>query len=136
PLAEQRSPSLYEKEFCQVAHAHHLLCATGPARDLCSVAYPHSGKLNTCYLSHDLAGNAARYADYVDIQGQVNELRGTAAYPAFIAAAAAQAKAANPRVITLGNLSATPHRQAVSASEMNADARAVFGTGTRQVAGS
>ena len=32
PLVEQEHPSLYEKAFCQVAHAHGLLCATGPAR--------------------------------------------------------------------------------------------------------
>ena len=135
PLAEQQNPSWYEKAFCQIAHAHGLLCATGPARDLCPVAYPNSGTLNNCYLRHDLAGGAARYADYTDIQGQANELRGTSAYAAFIAAAAAKAKAANPRNITFGNLSATPARRSVSASEMNADARAVFGTGTGQVAG-
>lgn len=135
PLAEQRNPSRYEKAFCQVAHAHGLLCATGPARDLCSVAYPNSGTLNNCYLSHDLAGGAARYADYTDLQGQASELQGTSAYAAFITTAASQAKAANPRNITLGNLSATPDGQSVSASEMNADAHAVFGTGTSQVAG-
>lgn len=135
PLAEQQDPTRYEKLFCQVAHAHHLLCATGPARDICAVAYPGSGPLDHCYLSHDLAGNAARYADYTDIQGQGNEVQGTSAYAAFIATAAAQAKAANPGNITLGNISATPGGQSVSASAMNADARAVFGTGTGKVAG-
>jgi hypothetical protein len=135
PLVEQEHPSLYEKAFCQVAHAHGLLCATGPARDLCPVAYPRSGTLNNCYLSHDMAGDAARYADYTDIQGQANELKGTSAYAAFITAAASQAKAANPRNITLGNLSATPIGQSVSPAQMSADARAVFGAGTSQVAG-
>jgi hypothetical protein len=135
PLAEQEHPSFYEKAFCQLAHAHGLLCATGPGRDLCPVAYPHSGTLNECYLNHDLAGDAARYADYTDIQGQVNELKGTSAYAAFITAAASQAKAANPRNVTLGNLSATPVGRSVSPSQMYADARAVFGSGTSQVAG-
>src|SRR5215472_2679127 len=135
PLVEQRRPSLYEKEFCQVAHAHGLLCVTSPGRDLCPVAYPNSGTLNQCYLSHNLAGNAARYADYTDIQGEVNELHGTSVYPAFICKAASQAKAANPRIITLGNLNATPDGHSVSAPAMNADARAVFGTGPSQVAG-
>jgi hypothetical protein len=135
PLVEQRHPALYEMKFCHVAHAHGLLCATGPARDLCPVAYPGSGTLNNCYLSHDMAGDAARYADYTDIQGQVNELRGTSAYAAFIASAASQAKAANPRNITLGNLSATPARGSVSPSAMSADARAVFGADASQVAG-
>jgi hypothetical protein len=135
PLVEQQHPSLYEMKFCQVAHAHGLLCATGPARDLCPVAYPGSGSLDNCYLSHDMAGDAARYADYTDIQGQVNELQGTSAYAAFIASAAAQAKAANPRNITLGNLSATPAGGSVSPSAMSADASAVFGADASQVAG-
>ena len=136
PLVEQQHPSLYEKKFCQVAHAHGLLCVTSPGRDVCPVAYPNSsGTLNQCYLSHDLAGNAARYADYTDIQGEVNELHGTSVYAAFIRKAASQAKAANPGNITLGNLNATPDGHSVSASAMNADARAVFGTGISQVAG-
>jgi hypothetical protein len=135
PLVEQQNPSLYEMKFCQVAHAHGLLCATGPARDLCPVAYPRSGSLDNCYLSHDLAGDAARYADYTDIQGQVNELQGTSAYAAFIASAAAQAKAANTRNITLGNLSATPAGRSVSPSAMSADARAAFGGDASHVAG-
>jgi hypothetical protein len=135
PLVEQEHPAQYEKAFCQLAHAHDLLCATGPGRDLCDVAFPHSGSLDSCYLSHDMAGAAARYADYTDIQGQVNELRGTSAYAAFVHAAAAQAKAANPDNITLGNLSATPLGSPVSAAALTADARAVFGTGTSRVAG-
>src|SRR5215469_7443166 len=135
PLVEQQHPALYEMRFCQLAHAHGLLCATGPARDLCPVAFPRSGSLDNCYLSNDLAGDAARYADYTDIQGQVNELRGTSAYAAFIASAAAQAKAANPRNITLGNLSATPAGRSVSPSAMSADARAAFGADASHVAG-
>lgn len=135
PVVEQHNPASYEKAFCQVAHAHGLKCATGPARDICSVAFPGSGSNNSCYLDHNLAGAAARYADYTDIQGQGNEPRGTSAYAAFISAAAAQAKAANPGNITLGNLSATPGGQSVSAATLNACARAVFGTGTGKVAG-
>jgi hypothetical protein len=135
PLVEQQHPALYEMRFCQLAHAHGLLCATGPARDLCPVAFPRSGSLDNCYLSNDLAGDAARYADYTDIQGQVNELHGTSAYAAFMASAAAQAKAANPRNITLGNLSATPAGRSVSPSAMSADARAAFGADASHVAG-
>ncbi len=136
PVAEQHHPALYEREFCQVAHAHGLLCVTSPGRDLCQVAFPRtSGTLNHCYLVHDMAGAAARYANYIDIQGEVNELHGTAVYKAFIARAASQARAANPRIIALGNLNATPDGRSVSAAAMNADARAVFGTGASQVAG-
>src|SRR5262249_7297774 len=98
-------------------------------------AFPGSGSNNSCYLNHNLAGSAARYADYTDIQGQANEPRGASAYAAFISAAATQAKAANPRVITLGNVSATPGGQSVSPATLTACARAVFGTGSGKVAG-
>ncbi len=135
PLVEQRHPARYEERFCHLAHAHGLLCVTGPGRDMCPVAYPNSGTNNECYLRHDLAGSAARYADFVDIQGQRNELRGASAYAAFIRAAAAQARRANPDVVVLGNLDATVGGHSVSALRLNGCARAVFGAGRHEVAG-
>ena len=135
PVAEQHHPGLYERKFCQVAHAHGLLCVTSPGRDICAIAFPNSGSNNHCYLSHDMAGSAAKYADYIDIQGEVNELRGTSAYKAFITRAATQARRANPHIIALGNLNATVSGQSVTAAQMNADARAVYGTHPWQVSG-
>jgi hypothetical protein len=135
PVAEQHYPGLYEQKFCQVAHAHGLLCVTSPGRDICPSAFPNSGSIDHCYLVHDMAGKAAKYADYIDIQGEVNEIHGTSVYKAFITKAASQAKAVNPDIIVLGNLNATPDGHSVTAAQMNADARAVFGTGTGQVAG-
>lgn len=127
PRNEQQRPGMYMQLFCQLAHQRHWLCATGPSRDICSVAYPsYRGSLSDCYLTNDLAGQAARYADYTDVQGQVLEPDGTNSYAYFIATASAQAKAANPSVIALGNLSPTVNGAAVSVRTLNAEARAVY----------
>ncbi|HEY5025947.1 MAG TPA: hypothetical protein VII76_13295 [Acidimicrobiales bacterium] len=127
PLNEQQRPGLYMKQFCELAHQHHWLCATGPSRDICSVAYPSfRGSLSQCYLTNDLAGQAAKYADYTDFQGQALEPDGTKPYAQFIAAASAEAKAANPFIIALGNLSPTPNGATISARTLNAEARAVY----------
>ena len=127
PLNEQQQPGLYMRLFCQLAHQHGWLCATGPARDLCPLAYPSfQGTNSACYLANNLAGQAAAYADFTDIQGQGVELDGTTAYAQFIGAAADQAHVANSAVITLGNLSPTPNGSPVTADMLNADARAVY----------
>jgi len=127
PLNEQQEPGLYMRLFCQLAHQHGWLCATGPARDICSVAYPSfRGSLSDCYLANDLAGQAAEYADYTDFQAQALEPGGTTGYASFIATAAAQARASNPAVIALANLTPTPTGATVTASALNADAQAVY----------
>jgi len=127
PLDEQQQPGLYMRLFCQLAHQHGWLCATGPGRDLCPIAYPSFDGTNAaCYLANDLAGQAAQYADITDIQGQGLEVDGTSAYASFIDAAAAQARAANPAAIVLGNLSPTPNGTPVTADVLNAEAQAVY----------
>jgi hypothetical protein len=126
PLEEQQQPGLYMRLFCQTAHQHHWLCATGPGRDLCPVAYPSFKGTNTaCYLANNLAGQAAEYADFTDIQGQGLETDGTTAYANFIDTAADQARSANPAIIALGNLSPMPNGSPVTADALNADAQAV-----------
>jgi hypothetical protein len=123
PLAEQQDPDAYERLFCQAAHAAGLECATGPARDICPVAYPGSGTSSQCYLAHDLAGGAAAFADYTDIQAQVLE-GDTVAYQSFVSQAAAQARAANPFATVLANLSPTAVA-GVTAQQLAADLAAV-----------
>lgn len=126
PLEEQKAPGTYEQRFCKLAHARGYLCATGPARDICHIAYPGSGSYTNCYLKHDLAGKAAQYADYTDIQAQALEPSGTAAYAWLVSQAAAQAVSANPHIVILGNLSPTPRGMTIAPSLMNDDARAVY----------
>jgi len=132
PLNERRQPGLFMKMFCQLAHQHGWLCATAPARDICSVAYPDfHGSLSDCFITNNLAGQAAKYANYTELQSQVLELQGTMVYAKFVSTTAAQAKAANPAIVILGGLSPTPYGMPVSAVTLNEDARAVFPSSVR-----
>ena len=77
-------------------------------------------------FEENLAGKAARYADVIDIQAQTFEPRGYRAYGNFVRRAAAQAKAANPDVVVLGNISASPDGTAVDAAAMYGCAKAAM----------
>lgn len=132
PEAEQRRPAYYERRFCALAHSEGLLCYLGPAKDLCNVLPQPKGDDNAqCYIDLNLAGQAARYADVIDIQAQTLEPAGARVYASFLRRAAAQARAANPDVLVLGNLSPSPGSARLSAGRLYACARA----GLRHVSG-
>lgn len=125
PLGEQLHPAAYQRRFCGLAHEHGWTCLTGPGQDLCGVlAHPRGENYAHCYLDLDLAGKAARYADIVDLQAQALESRGARLYANFIHRASGQARAANPDVAVLANLSPSPSGGAVSAQLLAACARA------------
>lgn len=127
PLREQRHPGIFEKRFCGLAHANGWSCYTGPGQDLCGViSHPAGETYAQCYLDENLAGKAARYADVIDIQAQALEARGARAYGNFVRRAAAQAKAANPDVVVLGNIAASPDGATVDAEAMYACAKAAL----------
>ena len=60
--------------------------------------------IEAAYVRCDIAGQAARYADVVETQAQYLETD-PGAYGAFVSATAAQARAANPRVLFISGLS-------------------------------
>jgi hypothetical protein len=127
PLREQRHPGVFEKRFCDLAHANGWSCYTGPGQDLCgAISHPAGETYAQCYLDENLAGKAARYADVIDIQAQALEPRGARAYGHFVRRAAAQAKAANPDVVVLGNISASPDGATVDAAAMYSCAKAAL----------
>ena len=127
PRREQRRPALFEHRFCTLAHAEGWSCYTGPGQDLCGVIdHPAGETYAQCYLDQDLAGKAARYADVIDIQAQALEPRGARAYGNFVRRAAKQARAANPDVVVLGNIAASPSGSAVSAAAMYRCAKAAL----------
>lgn len=119
PPAEQLRPGYYERRFCSLAHSQGWHCYTGPGQDLCGVlSHPAGETYAQCYLALDLAGKAARHADVIDIQAQALEARGPRAYAGFLRRAAAQARAANPRVRVLGNIAPSPNGQRISTARM------------------
>jgi hypothetical protein len=127
PEAEQRRPAYYERRFCALAHGEGLLCYLGPGKDLCNVLPQPRGDNNAqCYIDLNLAGKAARYADVIDIQAQTLEPAGARAYASFLRRTAAQARAANPDVLVLGNLSPSPGDAQLSTRRLYACAHAAL----------
>lgn len=126
PQAQQRDPGKYEAEGYRLARADGVEFIAAPALDLVHVLDPDgSGPLAQRFLNLDVIGEAARYADAVDIQAQ--SLEGTAQYASFVTAAARQARAANPDVTVLAGLSTNPSGRAVGSSVLAQDANAVRG---------
>jgi hypothetical protein len=109
PEEEQRNPARSVKEAADLVHARGLLFLAAPAVDLVPVLAPDSDRRrqDDTYLRLGLAGDAAPYADVVDIQAQRFQ-NDPERYESFVRAAAAQARAANPKVIVLAGVSTQP----------------------------
>jgi hypothetical protein len=101
PLVEQVNPAHYEELVAQLARKHGMIFIATPAVDLVFA----TGKLvnNSAYdtyLSRDIAGKAAKYANVLDIQAQGSEAN-LHLFTSFADAAIRQARKANPRVTLL-----------------------------------
>ena len=112
PADEQADPVRYEQLFARLAHRHGYKVIMAPAQDLVpgfDKAGFRSGKTAwPSYLSIGLAAASARVADIYEIQAQPYEIgvyRSRHAYASFVAAVAAQARAANPGIVIYAGLS-------------------------------
>jgi hypothetical protein len=124
PKEQQLDPAEYEAANHAFAQAHQLVFLATPATDLVNVLDLHgTGTAQDRYLKLGIIADAARNADVVDIQAQ--SLEGSAGYADFVTKAAAQAKAANPKVIVLAGLSTNPSSHAVDAKTFADDANSV-----------
>ena len=123
PLAEQRNPVRAARQAAAVTRAHHLTLIVAPALDLATAQPRSRGPLWRQYLRLNLAGAMARVAGVVEVQAQSLERRAQT-YRAFVRAAAAQARAANPHVGLLAGLSTNPPGPAVSGQQLAAAIRA------------
>jgi hypothetical protein len=104
PPAEQDNPAHYEELVSQLAHKHGMIFVATPAVDLVYA----TGKLvnNSAYdtyLSRDIAGKAAKYADVLDIQAQGSEAN-LHLFTSFADAAIKQARKANPHIVLIVGL--------------------------------
>lgn len=112
PAGEQADPVRYEQLFAWLAHRNGYKVILAPAQDLVpgfDKAGFRSGKPAwPSYLSVGLAAASARVADIYEIQAQPYEIgvyRSGHAYASFVAAAATQARAANPGIVIYAGLS-------------------------------
>jgi hypothetical protein len=108
PIAEQRDPVVYFKRFSQTARRRGWTVIITPHPSLTTVAGARCGTSGDesefdAFLRCGLTGEAARWADIVEIQAQQLETD-PAAYRAFVVDAAAQARIINPRVQVIAGI--------------------------------
>ena len=117
PSLEQRDPAGAARQAMDIAHAHGLKLICAPALNLTTVQPGGPGPRWRQFLDLGLAGSLARTCDVIELQAQSLE-RDTGTYAAFVRAAAAQARQANPRVIVLAGLSTNPPGAVVSSQQL------------------
>ena len=117
PSLEQRDPAGAARQAMDIAHAHGLKLICAPALNLTTVQPGGPGPRWRQFLDLGLAGSLARTCDVIELQAQSLE-RDTGTYAAFVRAAAAQAREANPRVIVLAGLSTNPPGAEVSSQQL------------------
>ena len=125
PVSEQENPAHYEALFAGLAHLHGYKVILAPAQDLVfGLTKPGVSASSPAwqrYLALGLATASARAGDMFEIQAQSDELgqyRSAATYTTFVSKAAAQARAANSRVVILAGLST---QRVTSASQLAQD---------------
>jgi hypothetical protein len=117
PVSEQRNPVQAAQQAAAITRAHHLTLIVAPALDLATAQPRSGGPLWRQYLRLNLVGAIAKVATVVEVQAQSLE-REPQTYRAFVRAAAAQARAANPHVTVLAGLSTNPPGPVVSGQQL------------------
>jgi hypothetical protein len=119
PSEEQHDLDRFEKLAAEIIHRHGRLFIATPAADLVPVLSPsvQKGGRYDEYLRLGIAQSAARYADVYEIQAQGSEDNLTL-YTRFVKAAAAQARAANPKVLVFAGLSTNPSGKKVTSRQL------------------
>jgi hypothetical protein len=121
PASEQRNPVTAAAQAAASAHAHGLRFIVAPALNLTTVLAPGARTTREQeFLALRLVGRFARSADVIELQAQSLE-RSPSRYRAFVRAATAQARAANPRVTLLAGLSSNPPGSPVTVGQLRGD---------------
>jgi len=120
PAAEQRDPVQAAAEAAELARSRGLGFIVAPAMNLTTALDPGSTAPRwQVFLELRIIGSMARVAGSVELQAQSLE-RDPAAYATFVREAAAQARAANPKVTVLAGLSTNPPGEAVDSQQLTA----------------
>lgn len=130
PVAEQQDPQKYERLTGQLLHQHGLAYIATPAPDLTwSTGNPHEDSYRA-FLRRRIPGNAARYANAVDIQGQIRETR-LPYFAGFVRRAVQQIRSANPHAAIFIGLRAdpAPYTGPAAAQKLEAAYESVAGMG-------
>ncbi len=109
PVTEQRHPIYYERLVAGLLHQHGLIYIATPAPDLMWATGRPRDSYAT-YIADDMVGHTARYADILDIQGQVRETN-LREFVSFVRTAVRQSRAANPHIKVIIGLRTNPGGQ-------------------------
>jgi hypothetical protein len=128
PRGEQQDPVKYMTMFGRLAHAHRLKVIMAPGLDLGWVQGSAIPRLRhepiaAWYLRVNLAGAAAADSDIYDVQAE-SQTAHLAGYDWLFSHAAAQARAANPRVQVYAEVSTVnggPGQMAAAARSISPD---------------
>lgn len=106
PVEERQNPAEYTKRFCELAHQYGLSCVTAPSPNLAPMQPGYDAKATIWdqYLSMGFPQFSAKYADIYDIQFQ-RFCKSSAEYAKYVGRAVSQARQANPKIVTISNLS-------------------------------
>ncbi len=127
PPEEQHDIARFDKLAADLVHSRGLIFIATPATDLTRVLSPQvkSNRYDE-FVRLGIARDAARYADIYEIQAQ-GSLGNLALYTRFVKAAAAQARAANPKVTVFAGLSTNPSGKHVTPKDLFDAVRATRG---------
>lgn len=111
PSSERRDPVASMKAFAELAHRHGYLVILTPHPNLTTEPGAVCGRqadesMEDAYLRCRIPAIAGRYADILDVQAQFLETD-PGRYARIVAEAAYQARAANPDVVVVSQLSTT-----------------------------
>jgi hypothetical protein len=120
PRLQQEYPGYFYERGAVAARQHRLTYLVTPGTDLAQVLAPNApGPAYQRMLQQYVDGFAARGADMIDIQAQSLESN-PGAYLDYIRQAAAQARANQPGIRVLADLSGSPNGSTPSAADLAA----------------
>lgn len=117
PQNEQENFAQYSQQFYELAHSHGYFVINTPALSLATRSQPQGERRFDTFMRLGYIGNAAKYADAIDIQVQGSQAP-PKTYAEFVSTAAAQARAANPHVLVFAGISTNPAGHAVTAAQI------------------
>ncbi len=118
PTVEQQSPIHYEQLVASLLHEHGLTYVAAPGTDIVkATGQLVNNSIYDTYISRNIAGNTAKYADVIDIQAQGSETN-QSAFTSFVNQAAKQARAAKSTIVVMVGLSTNPSGQQVTNQQL------------------
>lgn len=107
PEREQDEFADYAQRFAQLAHEHGYQVIVTPAVNLATKQQAAGERRFSTFLRLNIPAAAARYADVFEIQAQGSQTP-PSVFASYVAGAAQQARAANPKVLVFAGISTNP----------------------------